>query len=59
MTNADRIRQMTDEELARFLRNFDMCIVCQAECTKEYPCNKGIMEWLKQDVIEDAGSKTD
>ena len=50
MTNADRIRQMTDEELARFLINFDMCIVCQVECSKEYPCNKGIMEWLKQEV---------
>lgn len=50
LTNGDRIRQMTDEELARFLRNFDMCIVCQVKCTKEYPCNKGIMEWLKQEV---------
>lgn len=54
VTNADRIRQMADEELAGFLRNFDMCIVCQVECTKEYPCNKGIMEWLKQEVSEDA-----
>lgn len=53
-SNGDRIRQMTDEELARFLRNFDMCIACQVECTKEYPCNKGIMEWLKQEVSEDA-----
>lgn len=49
-SNADRIRQMTDEELARFLINFDMCIVCQVKCTKGYPCNKGIMEWLKQEV---------
>lgn len=53
-TNADRIRQMTDDELARFLINFDMCIACQVECTKEYPCNKGIMAWLKQEVSEDA-----
>jgi hypothetical protein len=48
-SNADRIRQMTVEELARFLRNFDMCIVCQVKCSKEYPCNKGIMEWLKKE----------
>lgn len=54
-SNADRIRQMTDEELARFLINFDMCIVCQVKCTKEYPCNKGIMEWLKrQEARKDA-----
>ena len=53
-SNADRIRQMTDEELARFLRNFDMCIACQVECTKENPCDKGIMKWLKQEVSEDA-----
>lgn len=52
-SNADRIRQMTDEELAEFLRNFDMCIVCQVKCNKEYPCNKGIMEWLKKEVEKD------
>lgn len=52
-SNADHIRQMTDEELAEFLRNFDMCIVCQVKCTKEYPCNKGIMEWLKKEVKTD------
>ncbi len=59
MTNGDKIRQMTDAELAMFLREFDRCIVCQIVCTKEYRCDKGIIAWLKQEVSEDAGSKTD
>lgn len=50
MTNGDKIRSMTDEELARFLINFDMCIMCQVECAEEYPCNKGIMEWLRKEA---------
>lgn len=49
MTNGDKIRQMTDAELAMFLREFDRCIVCQIVCTKEYRCDKGIIAWLKQE----------
>ena len=53
MTNVERIRNMTDEELSEFLINFDMCIVCQVKCTKEYPCNKGILAWLQKEVTQD------
>lgn len=60
MTNGDRIRQMTDEELAEL---FDKCADCQmcidnpSKCKME--CIDGYMQWLKQEVSEDAGSKTD
>ena len=53
MTNGERIRNMTDEKLAKFLINFDMCIVCQVKCSKEYPCSKGIQEWLQKEAHED------
>ncbi|MBQ5389865.1 MAG: hypothetical protein IIU58_03055 [Clostridia bacterium] len=69
MTNADRIRQMTDEELVEFLMNADANI-CDF-CDMKYPenclshscegedCKTEILKWLKQEVSEDAGSKTD
>ena len=56
MTNADRIRQMTDAELAVYLRNFDECVVCQVECSREYHCVEGILAWLKQEAKEDVGN---
>ena len=56
MTNADRIRQMMDEELADILT--DKCAVCAyhyAECeTKFCICREGVLKWLKQEVSEDA-----
>ena len=55
-TNGDRIRQMTDEELADKLT--DKCAVCAyhyAECeTKFCLCVEGVLKWLKQEVKEDA-----
>ena len=58
MTNADRIRNMTNEELVVFLDGFSsQCIVC-AEYEKNESCPiykegryctpKDIMEWLQQ-----------
>lgn len=47
-TNADRIRAMTDEELADW-NNF--CPHIDGECTME-GCTKCILEWLKQPVEE-------
>ena len=49
MTNGDRIRAMTDEELAKIIR-------CQNskhgdECCNT-PCDKCILDWLKQEVEE-------
>lgn len=65
MTNADRIRQMTDEELAELIANEnDFCSLCAYKSdTLRYKqpkaCMHGFYEWLKQEVSDDAGSKTD
>lgn len=58
MTNADKIRQMTDEELAEILELSD-CMNCPAwdkNCGARI-CRKAFLEWLKEDVPENG--KTD
>ena len=59
-TNADRIRAMSDEKLALFVRAIIsaescLCIDCDCdECFFKEPCSNGLkwygkeMEWLKQ-----------
>lgn len=48
ITNADRIRQMTDEELATFIANGIPKEVCNGDCNNEvYPCHLCVLEWLK------------
>ena len=58
-TNADRIRSMSDEELAEFLCDFrgcdtdeNTCIGCKGEqyCRAGHA---GTMEWLKQPAEEE------
>lgn len=62
-TNADKIRNMTDEELAKFLVDFNECEVCNqfdknsGKCNElsKFICTKGYKElvayeWLKQPV---------
>lgn len=57
MTNGDRVRQFTDEELARFLCNrTQRCEYCNALklCTergKGY--ENGIAKWLEQEATND------
>lgn len=57
-TNADRIRAMTDEELAQFLDSWEMGDVDYSRtfcdlCKWQYDCfNDCLMEWLKQEVQE-------
>lgn len=63
-TNGDRIRNMTDEELAEWLDNVAGCGVCVLNegkyrysgdhCAHEYECIPYIEKWLKQEVGEDA-----
>ena len=55
-TNGDRIRQMTDEELARWLNNEASCTcgICigqrdKSSCT-QYMCEECIAKWLEQEV---------
>lgn len=60
-TNGDRIREMSDEELAdTWMRDFVVCHRCayryECECD-EYvtieKCREGIVEWLKQPLKEE------
>lgn len=60
MTNADRIRAMTDEELATlFEKSSDCKIGCPAyyhcQLTETIGCFLTMLEWLRQPVKEDAG----
>lgn len=55
MTNGDKIRNMTDEELAKWIESpgFFECEMCvhllgSAECTVEN-CIKAALKWLKQE----------
>lgn len=56
-TNADKIRAMTDEELALFLKRFSDCAFCPAFSTKCKSinfdnCEDAWLDWLKQEVID-------
>lgn len=60
MTNADRIRAMSDEELAEAIHKnaiTDLCsIVCKVECkavetfdkTSDQRCKEIVLSWLQQ-----------
>lgn len=56
MTNADRIRSMTGEELAEFLAVKTDCVNCPCrdgydECdTADGTCQKQWLDWLKEEV---------
>ena len=45
ITNADRIRSMSDEQLANFVH--EGCTYIEEECTMK-GCVKCILEWLQQ-----------
>lgn len=52
-TNADRIRNMSDEELAEWINTKNMCEQCVYTpgglCMKK-PCINGILEWLQSEA---------
>ena len=51
-TNADRIRAMTDEEIARVFTS-DLCeLLCHSPCTCDSECESHMLDWLKQEVKE-------
>lgn len=60
MTKGDKIRAMTDEELAEML----LLSTCYFRCSKcKYhsncigkSCTEAALEWLKQEVSEDDGA---
>ena len=51
ITNADRIRSMTDEGLAEFLTSEDMCeLICSpAPPHCDGQCKQKMLDWLKQE----------
>ena len=50
MTNADRIRAMTDEELANCITD-DLCDrVCHSPLSCDGNCEIQVLEWLKQEA---------
>lgn len=51
-TNADRIRSMTDEELAEFITSPTPQGICKDRCGGDidYPCSECALEWLKQEA---------
>lgn len=54
LTNADRIRSMTDEELAEWLAKYERNTVCPNfgahDCQES--CEQCWLDWLKQEVTE-------
>lgn len=51
-TNADRIRQMTDDELAKIITD-DWCeLVCGSPAICDGQCEAKVLDWLKQEVPE-------
>jgi hypothetical protein len=54
MTNADRIRAMSDEELAKNLV-YEMCIYCYEHRTEKcyQKCADNMLKWLKQPAEEE------
>ena len=53
-SNADCIRQMTDEEIADVMQGQCACCAYQLTGCTEKECKDGAYEWLKQEVSEDA-----
>lgn len=58
MTNGDRIRAMTDEELAKFIPDWSYTNACKLsgevyiDCNNE--CEKCVAEWLKEPAEGDS-----
>ena len=49
MTNADKIRAMTDEELSDFL-NKHFYAFCTLICKECNDCKENLLKWLRQPV---------
>ena len=49
MSQGDRIRSMTDEELAEWLNGFSECLIPNDDCLDKY-CNNCVLKWIKSEV---------
>lgn len=55
MTNADRIRSMTDEELGKLLNEFGHCPLSRNigdDCTRYDRCRDCWIDWVKEEAKE-------
>lgn len=53
MTNYDKIKQMTIDEMILFLNSCEFCTLWgTADCDCERNCSTGIKHWLLQEVEE-------
>ena len=58
MTNADKIRSLNDEELAKFLSETTNCEFCKVQCDDRHSlptvdsCKYRFKEWLQSEVFE-------
>ena len=57
ITNADRIRAMSDEELAEFIPNWSYTNACKCEEQSYADCNlkceECVLDWLQQPAEEE------
>ena len=54
MTNADRIRAMSDEEMAEFIISIPMCVGEDEDLNCEIDvCKECFLKWLRQPAEED------
>jgi hypothetical protein len=60
MTKADKIRGMTDEQLADFLTDVIDCWHCPTyqECTNVKSCDNALLAWLQQKHVESNATLT-
>lgn len=56
ISNADRVRSMTDEELLAFLNERNACLRpylrTETECRKYDKCEKCWLDWLKREATQ-------
>ena len=50
MTNADRIRAMTDEELAEYIDSWDIMRCPMPVCKHDNGCVECWLEWLRSEA---------
>ena len=56
MTNSDRVRAMSDEELAEWMCSLMTAECCDQRCPARDICNlgdNGLVKWMKQPAEED------
>lgn len=59
MTNGDKIRQMTDEQLATIVGRCLFCIYYHEPDCSAYDCYEGKLAYMKKEADEDAESDTE